>query len=222
MAAAPRVHLADEHAMFRDGLAAILSREGIELVGQSGTGPRTAAEVARTKPDVIVTQLDMRLREVQEILGSLRRASPDSKIVVLTLWDQPRYLRAVAQMGLDALMHKSSTSRDLVRVVEAASRNQGGQNVVASLPRSLLQKMHGGPSGGLSERELEVLVLASRGLSNRRIAEKMYLSDTTVKRHLANVYENMGVSSRNEAVRKALLEEWIGLHEIAATDGLAG
>src|SRR5918993_197075 len=154
MAAALRVHLADGHAMFREGLAAILSsREGIEVVGQSGTGPGAAAEVARTRPNVIVTQLDMKLGEVEMILGSLRRASPDSKIVVLTLWDHPRYLRAVAGMGIDALMHKSSTSRDLVRVVEAASRNHDGQNVVASLPRSLLQKMHGRPSGGLSERE---------------------------------------------------------------------
>ncbi len=79
--------------------------------------------------------------------------------------------------------------------------------------------MDGGPSGGLSERELEVLVLASHGLSNREIGEELYISETTVKRHLANVYEKMEVRSRNEAVRKALLEEWIGLHEIAATNG---
>ena len=220
MAAALRVHLADDHAMFREGLDAILSsREGIEVVGHSGTGPGAAAEVARTKPDVIVTQLDMKLGEVEMILGSLRRASPDSKIVVLTLWDHPRYLRAVAEMGIDALMHKSSTSGELVDTVEAASRSLGGQNLVVALPRSLLQMMYSGPAGGLSERELEVLVLASRGLSNRRIAQELYLSETTVKRHLANVYEKMGVSSRNEAVRKALMEEWIGLHEIAATDG---
>jgi DNA-binding NarL/FixJ family response regulator len=223
MAAALRVHLADEHAMFREGLAAILSsREGIEVVGQSGTGPGAAAEVARTRPDVIVTQLEMKLGEVEKILGSLRRASPDSKIVVLTLWDHPRYLRAVAGMGIDALMHKSSTSGELVDVVEAASRSQGGQNAVVALPRSLLEMMDGGPAGGLSERELEVLVLASRGLSNRRIAQELYLSETTVKRHLVNVYQKMGVRSRNEAVRKALMEELVGLHEIAATDGRAG
>jgi DNA-binding NarL/FixJ family response regulator len=220
MAAALRVHLADEHAMFREGLAAILSsREGIEVVGQSGTGPRATAQVASTRPDVIVTQLDMKLVEVEKILGSLRRASPDSKIVVLTLWDHPRYLRAVARMGIDALIHKSSTSEELVDVVQAASRNPDGQDAVVALPRSFYQRMDGGSAGGLSERELEVLVLASRGLSNRRIAQELYLSETTVKRHLANVYEKMGVRSRNEAVREALLKEWIGLHEIVATDG---
>ena len=102
MAAALRVHLADEHAMFREGLDAILSsREGIEVVGQSDTGPGAAAEVARTEPDVIVTQLDMTLGEVEKILGKLRRASPNSKIVVLTLWDHPRSLRAVSRMSID-------------------------------------------------------------------------------------------------------------------------
>jgi DNA-binding NarL/FixJ family response regulator len=220
MAAALRVHLADEHTMFREGIAAILSsREGIEVVGQSGTGSGAAAEVARTRPDVIVTQLDMKLGEVELMLDSLRRASPDAKIVVLTLWDHPRYLRAVAQMAIDALIHKSSTSGELVDILEAASRSRDGQNAVVALPRSLMEKMDGGPSGGLSERELEVLVLASHGLSNREIGEELYISETTVKRHLANVYEKMEVRSRNEAVRKALLEEWIGLHEIAATNG---
>jgi DNA-binding NarL/FixJ family response regulator len=220
MAAALRVHLADEHAMFREGLAAIFSsREGIEVVGQSGTDPGAAAEIARTRPDVIVTQLDLKRGEVEKILGSLRRASPDSKIVVLTLWDHPRYLRAVAGMGIDALMHKSSTSEELVEVVEAASRNAGGHNAVVALPRSLFQRMDGGIAGGLSEREREVLVLAARGLSNRRIAEELRLSETTVRRHLANVYEKMGVRSRNEAVREALPEEWIGLHEIDGADG---
>ena len=136
MAAALRVHLADEHAMFREGLAGILSsREGIEVVGQSGTDPGAAAEIARTRPDVIVTQLDLKRGEVEKILGSLRRASPDSKIVVLTLWDHPRYLRAVAGMGIDALMHKSSTAGELVDTVEAASRSLVGHNVVVALPR---------------------------------------------------------------------------------------
>jgi ATP/maltotriose-dependent transcriptional regulator MalT len=71
----------------------------------------------------------------------------------------------------------------------------------------------------LSERELEVLVLAARGLSNRLIAEELHISEATVKRHLANVYEKVGVRSRNEAVRKALVEQWIGIHEIISHNG---
>ena len=88
-----------------------------------------------------------------------------------------------------------------------------------SLPRAYLSKMDEGP-GGLSGRQLEIIVLAARGLSNRQIARELHLAEATVKRHLANTYEEMGVHSRNEAVRRALEEQWIGIHEITySADG---
>ncbi len=215
-----RVHLADDHTMFREGLAAILAeRDEIEVVGTSSAGQDAIAQIGATKPDVVVTQLDTDLGTVEKVLGLLREASPGSRIVVLTLWDNPRYMRSVSRMGIDALMHKSSTSEELVAVVEAASLHPGGRNAVVSLPRDLLERMDEGTAGGLSERELEVLVLAAQGLSNRRIAEELHLAEATVKRHLANVYEKVGVHSRNEAVRRAITEQWIGLHEIASADG---
>src|SRR3712207_2558672 len=83
MAAPLRVHLADDHTMFRQGLAALLSSEGglVEVVGASPTGEEAAALVEKTKPDVVITELDMQLKEAEEILGAIRSASPDSKIV---------------------------------------------------------------------------------------------------------------------------------------------
>ncbi len=77
-----RVHLTENHTMFREGLESILrSREGIEVVGSSSTGPEAAERVARTRPDIVVTQLDMQLEEAEEILSGLREASPGSRIV---------------------------------------------------------------------------------------------------------------------------------------------
>ena len=215
-----RVHLADDHTMFREGLAAILAgREGIEVVGSTSTGPEAAARVAETKPDVVVTQLDMQLKTAEEILSGIREASPGSRIVVLTLWDNEHYLRAIAGMGIDALIHKSSTAGELLAIVEAASlRPGGGRNAVISLPRAFLQKMDGG-AGGLTGRQTEIVVLAARGFSNREIAEESHLAPATVKRHLANIYENLGVGSRNDAVRRALEKQWIGIHEITSADG---
>jgi DNA-binding NarL/FixJ family response regulator len=223
---ATRVHLADDHTMFRQGLQSILSRrEGIEVVGSSSTGEEAAVQVARTKPDVIVTQLDMQPKAAGEIIEGLREVSPDSRSVVLTLWDNPRYVRAISRMGIDAMMHKSSSVEELLAAVGAVSRDPGGGNAVISLPRGLLQRMGDEPVGGLSERETEVMVLAARGLSNARIAEELHLAESTVKRHLATIYEKIGVHSRNDAVRKALVEQWIGLHEIityADGDGTSG
>jgi len=216
---ATRIHLSDDHTMFREGLEAILSsREGVEVVGSTSTGPEAAARVATTKPDVIVTQLDMQPKTAQEIIEGLHAASPGSRIVVLTLWDNLRYLRAISKMGIDAYLHKSSSAEELVAAVNAAvSRGPEGGNAVISIPRGLLQRLGDEPTGGLSERETEVVVLAARGLSNRRIAGELHISEATVKRHLANVYQKVGVRTRNDAVRMAITEQWIGIHEITSS-----
>ena len=215
-----RVHLADDHTMFREGLQSILSsREGVEVVGTSSTGPEAVERVRRTKPDVIVTQLDMQPKTAEEIIEGLREASPGSRIVVLTLWDNLRYVQAVSRMSIDALMHKSSSAKDLIATLGAVASEPGGGNAVISMPRGLLVRLGEGPAGGLSERETEILVLAARGLSNRLIAQELHLAEATVKRHLANIYEKVGVRSRNDAVRTALVEQWIGIHEITAADG---
>jgi len=87
------------------------------------------------------------------------------------------------------------------------------------MPRGLIERLEEEPAGGLSERETEILVLAARGLSNDRIAEELSLAPSTVKRHLANVYQKIGVRSRSEAVRTALMEQWIGIGEITSPDG---
>jgi len=220
--AALRVHLADDHTMFREGLESILSsREDVEVVGRSTTGEEAAALVRETKPDLVITQLDMQIKTAEEILDGIRFASPDSKIVVLTMFDNLHYLKALSKLGIDAYLHKTSSIEELLATIDAVSRqaSQGGQNVVISMPRGLLERMGEEPVGALSERETEVLVLAARGLSNDQIAEELSLASATVKRHLANVYQKIGVRSRSEAVRMALMEQWIGIAEITSADG---
>ena len=218
-----RVHLADDHTMFRQGLESILSsQEGVEVVGTSSTGPEAAAIVAETKPDVIVTQLDMQPRGAEEIISGLREASPDSRIVVLTLWDNLRYVQAIAKMGIDAYLHKTSSAEELVATIGSVTSPSARGNAVISMPRGMLERLGDEPAGALSERETEVVVLAARGLPNRLIGKELHISEATVKRHLANVYEKIGVHSRNEAVRAAIVEQWIGIHEITSSASADG
>jgi DNA-binding NarL/FixJ family response regulator len=218
-----RVHLADDHTMFREGLEALLSSrgDGIEVVGQSSTGGDDAfALIKRNKPDVVIAQIDVDLNKAREALSKIRQASPDSRIVVLTMFDNLRYLQALSKLGIDAYLHKTSSTEELLATVEAASRDQGGENVVVSMPRGLIERMGEEPVGALTERETEIVVLAARGLPNAHIAEELAITEATVKRHLANVYQKIGVRSRSEAVRMALMEQWIGLGEItSASDG---
>src|SRR5215216_7647410 len=189
-----RVHLADDHTVFREGLEAIFaSRQDIEVVGRSSTGQEAATLVEQSKPDLIITQLDMQLKTAEEILSVIAEASPDSKIVVLTMFDNLHYLKALSTMGIDAYIHKSSSSEEVVATIDALGRDTGGDNVVISMPRGFLERMGEGPMETLSERETEVLVLAARGLSNERIAEHLHLAPSTVKRHLANIYLKIGV-----------------------------
>src|SRR5215213_4259560 len=219
-----RVHLADDHTMFREGLESILSSRGgaIEVVGRSSSGGEDAlALIEENKPDVVIAQIDVDLNTAREILLRIRSSSPDSRIVVLTMFDNLRYLKALSRLGIDAYLHKTSSIEELLATIDAVSRqaSQGGQNVVISMPRGLLERMGKEPVGALSERETEVLVLAARGLSNHQIAQELNISEATVKRHLANVYHKIGVGSRSEAVRMALMEQWIGLAEITSADG---
>jgi DNA-binding NarL/FixJ family response regulator len=214
-----RTFLLDDHTMFREGLLSILSsREGIEVVGHSSTGEEAFALLQENSQDVVITEIDMDLNTAKEVIRRIREASPDSRIMVLTIFDNLRYVQALSKLGIDAYIHKTSSSEELVATIDALMREPGGENTVVSMPRGSLERMSEGPMGALSERETEVLVFVARGLSNYQIATEMHLAESTVKRHLANIYEKIGVASRSEATRMALQEQWIGIADITAAD----
>lgn len=217
---AVRAILVDDHTMFREGLVSILCSRGgdIEVLGHSPTGEEAFALLRENTPEVVITQIDMDLHVAKEVLRRIREASPDSRIVVLTIFDNLRYVQALSKLGIDAYIHKTSSAQELVATIEALMREPKGENIVLSMPRGSLERMGDGPMGTLSERETEVLVHVARGLSNYQIATQMRLAESTVKRHLANIYEKVGVGSRSEATRLALQEMWIGISEITQAD----
>src|SRR5215213_4463926 len=159
-----RVHLADDHTMFREGLESILSSRGgaIEVVGRSSSGGEDAlALIEENKPDVVIAQIDVDLNTAREILLRIRSCSPDSRIVVLTMFDNLHYLKALSRLGIDAYLHKTSSIEELLATIDAASREPAGENVVVSMPRALLERMGEEPVGSLSERETEIMVLTA-------------------------------------------------------------
>jgi DNA-binding NarL/FixJ family response regulator len=217
---AVRAILIDDHTMFREGLVSILSSRlgDIEVLGHSPTGEEALALLQENSPDVVITQIDADLHVAKEVLRRIREASPDSRIVVLTIFDNLRYVQALSKLGIDAYIHKTSSAQELVATIEALMREPNGENTVISMPRGSLERMGEGSMGTLSERETEVLVHVARGLSNYQIAIEMHIAESTVKRHLANIYEKVGVGSRSEATRVALQEMWIGISEITQAD----
>jgi DNA-binding NarL/FixJ family response regulator len=217
-----RVMLADNHAMFRQSVAGMLSKDGdVEVVGDADNGPQ-AIEIARqTRPDVIVMQVEREPDGAATEIRDMLKASPDSRVVVLTVHQDPRMIRRMLQIGTRSYVHKSATVEELLGAVRRATRDSSegeGDFAVLGMAERMMEQVTKADEYGISARELEVLVLVGRGHSNAQIASRLFLSEATVKRHLANVYPKIGVSSRGEALRKAMDEGWITERDILGPD----
>jgi DNA-binding NarL/FixJ family response regulator len=140
--------------------------------------------------------------------------NPPPKVVIVTMIEDPRHVRELMDLGASAYIVKSASAEHLVAAVRAAILDPKSKHAVVGMPLGMLEEAQEGSQGVLSARELEILLLAARGLSNRQIGAALYVTEGTVKRHLANTYEKMGVSSRGQATRKALFEEWITIQDV--------
>jgi DNA-binding NarL/FixJ family response regulator len=210
-----RVLLADDHTMFRQGLAGVLASYGaMEVVAEVPNDAEALRLARRLAPDVVVMQVQMPFERAKETLEAMRSFPDPPKVVIVTMFENPRYVRGLAEVGASAYLLKSDSAEHLVGAIRAAVLDPEGGDVVVGMPVAMLERTEGGADGVLSARELEILLLAARGLSNGRIASSLHLSEATVKRHLANVYEKMGVGSRGEAAREALMRDWITIEEI--------
>jgi DNA-binding NarL/FixJ family response regulator len=160
-----------------------------------------------------------------QTLRAMRTFDDPPKVVIVTMFESPRYVSELTGVGASAYVLKTSSSEHLLAAVRAAVLDPEGEPVVIGMPRSMLERAEEGADGVLTARELEVLLLASRGLSNARIASSLHLAESTIKRHLANIYERIGVGSRGEAAREALLRDWITIEEVkgpTSENGITG
>jgi DNA-binding NarL/FixJ family response regulator len=205
-----RVLLADDHTLFRQGLARLLaSYGGLEIIAEVPNDQQALRLAQEENPDVVVMEVQMPFERSKESLLKMSRISPSPKVVLVTMFEEPRYVRELMNLGASAYLLKSVSVEHLTGAVRAAVFDPKGQHVVVGMPQEMIEEAEEGSGGVLSVREMEILILVARGLSNRQIASALTVTEATVKRHLANVYPKMGVASRSEAVRKALFENWI-------------
>jgi len=213
-----RVLLADDHAMFRQGIREMLSTdEGIEVVGEAQNGREAVALVRKLRPDVVLLDVEMPVMDAKQAMERMLESSPLPRVVIVTMYDDPRLVRELIGLGAVAYLVKSATMEELHAAVHTAANSPmgpGEESVIVASPKTFRDPVE---ADGLSERELEVLLMVARGMSNQQIAASLHLSEATIKRHLANIYPRIGVSSRGEAVRKALSRKWISARDI--TDG---
>jgi DNA-binding NarL/FixJ family response regulator len=210
-----RVLLADDHAMFRQGIKEMLSTdEKIEVVGEAENGREAVALAEKLGPDVVLLDVEMPVMGAKQAMEIMLENSPPPRVVIVTMYDDPRLVRELIGLGAVAYLVKSATMEELHTAVHTAANSNVGPEkdvIIVAPPRAFKNPAE---ADGLSERELEVLLMVARGMSNHQIAVSLHLSEATVKRHLANIYPRIGVSSRGEAVSKALSKKWISARDI--------
>lgn len=192
-----RVVVVDDHDLFRDGVTAILGHAvGIEVVGGGADATEAHELVLNMRPDILLLDVEMPGAGITATLGRLRRAAPGTKVIILTM-HRDRILSAeLRRMGAAAFVTKAASSAELIGIIRKvhASRIDSEDGCLPSALRALL-----------SPREMEVLRLIAKALSNAEIASLLSISVGTVKRHVSNLYKKLGAASRLEAIRRASL-----------------
>ena len=204
--------------MVRQGFSEMLSADAdMVVVGEAENGREAVALAERTRPDVAILDIEMPVMGAQAALKKMLALSPPPKVVIVTVFADNRLVQELLALGASAYLSKGASMRTLLDTVRSVARG-GDENVIVSVPRETLHRTEEDEQEyNLTPREMEVLLLVARGLGNRRIGEDLHLSETTVKRHLSNVYEKLGVHSRGEAVGRAVSEGWISSWDISRT-----
>jgi DNA-binding NarL/FixJ family response regulator len=206
-----RILLADDHAVLRAGLRLLLSsQDGFRIVGEASTGTETLSLAERLQPDLILLDLSMPALGGLDALPALRRLSPDTRILILTMHDDPQYLRQALKSGAAGYVLKKAADIELISAVHAVMR--GEVYVHPALTRVLLEDVLPtsdsaavpGSWQKLSEREQEVLRQVSLGYTSAEIAIQLSLSTKTVETYRARGMEKLGLSNRAALVRFAL------------------
>ncbi len=217
-----RILLADDHVMVREGTRRILERqEDLIVVGEAGDGLQTIELAQQTKPDIILMDISMPVMNGIDATRKIKQICPRVAVLVLTAYDDDQYVFAILEAGAAGYLLKNARSSELI---DAVRRVVAGESVLhPSVAKKVLRRLAAPAKqteeeNVLTSRELEVLRLAGRGLTNREIAQRLVLSPRTVESHMANIFGKLGVGSRTEAVLVGLRKRWIDLERSNGSD----
>ncbi|GEM82908.1 response regulator [Meiothermus hypogaeus] len=198
-----RILLVDDHPVVRAGLSGLLSSQpDLEVVGEASNGLEALDLLEKQKPDVILMDLRMPQMDGVSAIRQIRAKFPKVQVLVLTTYDTDSEIVRAVEAGATGYLLKDVPREELFRAVRLCAR---GEAVLSPpIAARLLGRMRGPAEENLSVRELEVLSLVARGLSNKEIARKLKISEATVKTHLLHTFGKLGVDDRTAAVTVAL------------------
>ena len=204
-----KVLIADDHPLLREALHKTLDgEEDMEVIAEAGDGEEAVKLASEMKPDVVVMDIVMPKLNGIEATKKIKEVAPDIAILILTAYDDDEYVLGLLDAGAAGYLLKSARGRDLV---DAIWTIRAGESVLhPNIIAKLLKRAMTAPveehkhSELLSERESEVLKLVALGMSNKEVAEKLFVSQRTVKAHLTNIFNKLNVASRSEAIVRGL------------------
>src|SRR5215475_13647929 len=211
-----RVLVVDDHALFRRGLEMVLAQESdIEVVGEAGDGAEAVEKAADLLPDVVLMDVRMPRRSGIEACTAIKDVTPTTRIIMLTISDEENDLYDAIKAGATGYLLKEISIDEVATAIRAVA---GGQSLISpamaskllSEFASMIKKSDDSrqiPAPRLTERELDVLKLVARGMNNREIGAKLFISENTVKNHIRNILEKLQLHSRMEAVMYAVREK---------------
>ncbi len=216
--------LADDHAVVRAGTRQLLERQpDLRVVGEAADGEEAVRLAKELKPHVVVMDVRMPKMSGVEATRRIKQEVPEVAVLVLTAHDDDEYVFALLQAGANGYLLKTAEMEELVKAIRAVAAGQSALDpvvtgkVVAQFAsgRSLPDVMANVKDEyeGLTEREMEILRLVGKGLTNKDIGQQLYISDRTVQAHLSNIFSKLGVNSRTEAVMYAVRRGWISAGE---------
>ena len=203
-----RVLVADDHSLFRDGIVSLLEAAGFDVVGQAGDG-RAAVEMAlRLRPDLVLMDITMPQMTGLEALRLIKAELQETQVVMLTVSDDNADLFEAVKAGAQGYLLKNLNASEFLEMLaglehgEAALTRKTAARLIegfadVSRPRSE-------PLDSPTQREIEILRLVAEGLSNKAIAQALFVSENTVKYHMKNILQKLGVQNRTEAATYAL------------------
>jgi DNA-binding NarL/FixJ family response regulator len=204
-----RVLIVDDHPLTRDALAGLLAQHGFDIVGQAGSGEEAIARAGELEPDIVLLDLSMPEMSGLEALPRVRQAAPGAEVVVLTASEDEDSLLGAIRGGAAGYLLKSEPPERIVSFLRGIGKGEAALS--GAVARRLLDQVREGPvaktvpdsvAGVLSARELEVLLLLDRHLGTDEIAQRLFISEHTVRSHVKSLLSKLGVSSRREALEK--------------------
>lgn len=206
---AERVLIVDDHPLTRDALTALLAQQGFDVVGEAASGEQAIAEARRLQPDLVLLDLTMPGMDGLTALPRIREEAPSSEVVVLTASDAEENLLAAIRSGASGYLLKTEPPEQIATFLRGVVR--GDAALSGGVARRLLDRVRqGGRLDGvpetitrvLSAREVEVLLLLDEHLGTDEIAERLFISEHTVRSHVKSMLRKLGVSSRREALER--------------------